>query len=435
MTCFLMGSRRLRARGLTRRGAAPSLVLLLSLAFTLLWGAAAWAADETEDTGWLGCLSAGWDAVTGWFGSSEVEAAPVSGDPLPDYLASGWGRLTDCLTEALTLRDQQEGLPASSWFGRDKASNAKKINALLDQALEVLVQGRAADMRREAAKLRTEIPKLRLEADALRNQRITAPKTSTLPWKMTQAKADQRLAELKQEIREKETALNALNESLAGALRELGLNLDQAQLDVLLSSVTGDDLLQNTVVFANVKTVVARLEALARNDQNDLEINRRYTGLYLVLNDLLIHTQEELVGKIDGEYKPRLNEIIRDAETLQNEARARSRQKDYSEEQRRSFALNAESNAMTIRVGRLYIELLDSQRKGLMDSLKDLRRNRDLAENTYRTVRSSGDLRALIHSGLSLFDSIQALSMPQLRPFESEAMRREFEEINKRLKR
>ena len=90
---------------------------------------------------------------------------------------------------------------------------------------------------------------------------------------------------------------------------------------------------------------------------------------------------------------------------------------------------------MTLRVAGLYVQLLDSQRKGILDHLIALQRNRDLAENTYRTVRSSGDLRNLIRSGLELFDSIHALSMPEMLPFENEAIRREFEEINKRLKR
>lgn len=87
-----------------------------------------------------------------------------------------------------------------------------------------------------------------------------------------------------------------------------------------------------------------------------------------------------------------------------------------------------------MRVGKLYADLLATQRRSILENLKGLRLSRDVAENTYRTVRSSGDLKNLIHSGLALFDSMDALSMPQLQPFESEAMRLEFEEINRRLK-
>ena len=379
----------------------------------------------------------------GWYAAAMglvlfLWAAPAiaaSENSLPSYLVEQWGNLTETLSDALSLRDGQETLPDSAWFGADKSSNAKKIDDLLDKALEILVQGQAEDLRRQAVALRAEIPELRLEADALRNQRISAPETSRLPWVKTRSKIDARLSELDGEITGRERALSAVNAQLAEALRGLGLQLDDRQIDVLLSSVTGDDLLQNAVVFANVRLMVEKLAELSREDRENLEINRRYSGLYLVLNDLLIHTQEELVRKIDGEYKPRLSEIEREAETLRKEALDKAAQAGYSEAQKKSFALNAESNAMTLCVAGLYVQLLDAQRKGILDHLAALRRNRDLAENTYRTVRSSGDLRNLIRSGLELFDSIHALSMPEMLPFENETIRREFEEINKRLKR
>ena len=364
--------------------------------------------------------------------ASSVFAA--SEDSLPSYLVEKWGSLTETLSDALSLRDKQETLPASSWFGADRTSNARKIDELLDRALEILAQGRAGDLRRQALELRAEIPKLRLEADGLRNQRISAPESSRLPWVRTRAKIDERLSELEGEIADRERALSAVNAQLAEALRGLGLQLDDRQIDILLSSVTGDDLLQNAVVFSNVRAMVEKLAELSREDRDNLEINRRYSGLYLVLNDLLIHTQEELVRRIDGEYKPRLGEIGKEAEALRREALAKASQTGYSDAQKKSFALNAESNAMTLRVAELYTRLLDSQRKGILDNLADLRRSRDLAENTYRTVRSSGDLRNLIRSGLELFDSIHALAMPEILPFENEAIRREFEEINKRLR-
>lgn len=371
-------------------------------------------------------------AVLFLLSASSVFAA--SEDSLPSYLIEKWGSLTETLSDALSLRDRQETLPASSWFGADRTSNARKIDELLDRALEILAQGRAGDLRRQALELRTEIPKLRLEADGLRNQRISAPESSRLPWVKTRAKIDERLSELDGEIADRERALSAVNAQLAEALRELGLQLDDRQIDILLSSVTGDDLLQNAVVFSNVRAMVEKLAELSREDRDNLEINRRYSGLYLVLNDLLIHTQEELVRRIDGEYKPRLVEIGREAEALRKEALAKASQAGYSDLQKKSFVLNAESNAMTLRVAELYTQLLDSQRRGILDNLADLRRSRDLAENTYRTVRSSGDLRNLIRSGLELFDSIHALSMPEILPFENEAIRREFEEINKRLR-
>ena len=387
----------------------------------------------------------GWVLATGtaqaaWFTAVSSDTTPetvsaVSSDGFPGYLSSSWERLSSTLAETLNLQDKQESLPSSAYFGEDQSSNAKKINGLLEQAIEILLQGDANDLRRQAIALRTEIPALRLELDDLRNKRISAPEASKLPWVKTRPKIDERIQELNVEIENKALTMAEIDKKIAEALRDMGLDLDDTQIDVLLTSVTGDDLFQNTVIFANVKRVVEKLAELSREDRDNLEINRRYTGMYLVLNDLLIVTQEGLVEKIDVSYKPQLTAIQTEAEGLRADALRRSKQAQYNEAQRQSFEANARANAMTIRAAALYAELLDGQRRSVMATLLDLRRNRDLAENTYKTVRSTADLRNLIRSGLDLFDSIQNLSMPKLQPFENEAIRKEFEAINKRMKK
>ena len=87
-----------------------------------------------------------------------------------------------------------------------------------------------------------------------------------------------------------------------------------------------------------------------------------------------------------------------------------------------------------IQTAELYAKLLESQKAGTQKTIKTLKLNRDLAENTYKTVKGSAELRGLIHGGLKVFDALNALTMPELRSFEAGALRAEFEEISRRLK-
>lgn len=409
------------------------------IVLVLIMSGSAYAYDWNIDWGAVGDYTRGkWDYVKGMFTpKSKDTTAQKEDEILPESIASGWGKLTDTLTDTLERRDKHESLPGWTWmpFREDKSSNAKKIDALLDKAINILMNGEARDIRREATELRDKTAKMRTELDDLRNKRITAPEKSRLPWKLTRSKADEKIAELEEALQDSTEAMNAITARLSDALKAIGLELDASQTEILLNSVTGDDLLNNAAVFANVKAVVLKLEDLAQNESNSLDITKRYTGMYLVLNDLLIHTQEELIRHIDEDYKPRLTAIITEAESIRKDALTKSNMKDYTLQQRKAFAQNAESNAMTIQVAKLYTELLNSQKAGTLESLKSLRLNRDLAENTYRTVRSSGELRGLIHSGLSAFDAVSSLNMPELKVFESGIMRIEFEEINRRLKK
>ena len=382
-----------------------------------------------------------WDGITdyvmGWFSPDNTtpsgEIVTVKDGTLPDNIADDWDKLTGSLDDALVLRDKQESLPDSSWFGEDKVSNSQKINELLDRAVMILSGGEAGSTRSNAVKLRAKISSLRTELDTLRNERITAPESTYFFWRNTKSKIDAKISETENAISRTETEISALTAKLSQELHEIGLDLTEAQTDILINSVTGEDILQNTIIFDNVKAVVTKLEELSQQDNNSLEITKRYTGMYLVLNDLLIHTQEELVRKVNADYKPKLTEIMREAENLRRDALSKSRNKAYTSSQRQAFSQNAKSNETTIEAARLYGKLLDSQKLSLMTSIKALRLNRDLAENTYRTVRSSGELRGLIHSGLNAFDSITNLSMPELKVFEGVIMREEFDEINRRL--
>ncbi len=411
--------------------AAITIMLQATTAYALSWDDVTQYASDT----WDGMT----DYVMSWFSPDNTtpssETLTVKDDTMPEIIASNWDKLADTLNDTLTLKDKHDKLPESAWFGEDKESNSKKINELLDRAIVILSGSDAGNSRTEAVKLRAKITSLRTELDKLRNERITAPDSTYFFWRNTKGKIDAKITATENEITKTEAEMTAMTAKLTGELHEMGLDLTDAQTDILLNSVTGEDILKNTVIFENVKDVVTKLEELSQKETNTLEITKRYTGMYLVLNDLLIHTQEGLVRKIDGEYKPMLSELVKEAETLRREALSKSKNSDYTSAQRKSFSQNAKSNATTIEAAKLYGKLLDSQRMGLMTSIRELRLNRDLADNTYRTVRSSSELRGLIHSGLEAFDAVTGLTMPELKVFESGTMRSEFDEINRRLKK
>ena len=370
------------------------------------------------------------DYVSGWFTGSNVSHT----DTLPDNIAGNWDKLTNTLDDALTLRDKQESLPNSAWFGEDKVSNAAKINALLDKALVILSDGNSDNARSQAVKLKARLTDLRSQLDTLRNKRINAPDKTYIFWHDTKSKIDAKISQIQQEISLVENNISTVNAKVVDELSQLGISLTEEQADILINSVTGEDIIHNTVIFENVKAVTATLEQLSRQDSNNHEIIRRYAGMYLVLNDILIHTQEQLVRTMDSDYRPKLADILKEAEALRKDALSRSNNRKYSSSQRKSFALNAKSNAATIQAAKLYGKLLDAQKLSLMNSIKSLRLNRDLAENTYNTVKSSGQLRGLIHSGLDTIDAVIKLSMPELNIFEGNTFRAEFDEINRRLK-
>ena len=157
----------------------------------------------------------------------------ASTDPVSD----NWDNLTDKLGRTLELRDKQETLPKTSWipFRDNQKRNAERINALLDEAVNILMNSEAHEIRKNAAELRDTLTKQRTELDSLRNKRITAPEKSSLPWVMTKAKADEKIARLQEEIVDTERRLTADIGTFPERLKPISRNPHLTDLDTAIN--------------------------------------------------------------------------------------------------------------------------------------------------------------------------------------------------------
>ena len=360
---------------------------------------------------------------------------PVCAAELPKPVAAVWNKLYETMERTIDLKDRHESLPDSAWIGADKTSNAKKIDELLDRAMELLLTSEVNEARIEMRKLQETIPAMRRTVEEYRNKRLSAPVKTKLPYVVKTVKDyDDLIAETEEEIANATKAVAGVRSRITDNLRSYNLRLDDDQLDVLLTSVVGDDLLKNAVIFENVRTVTMKLMELAGANRDDMAIARRYYGMYVVLIDVLIHTQNEFIRRIDEGYIPRIGRIGESVRLSLEEARTALAGRGFSETQRKILNANIESNTFTLRAAKLYEELLGRQRSQLVLCLHGLERDRRVAKNTYDTVRHSSDLSEMIQSGLKLFDALIALQIPEIQTFENAGVRREFEELTRRLR-
>ena len=362
-------------------------------------------------------------------------ALPGCAAELPKPVAEVWNKLYETMERTIDLKDRHESLPDSAWIGADKTSNAKKIDELLDRAMELLLTSEVNEARIEMRKLQETIPAMRRTVEEYRNKRLSAPVKTKLPYVVKTVKDyDDLIAETEEDIVNATKAVAGVRSRITDNLRSYDLRLDDDQLDVLLTSVVGDDLLKNAVIFENVRTVTMKLMELAGANRDDMTIARRYYGMYVVLIDVLIHTQNEFIRRIDEGYIPRIGQIRESVRLSLEEARTALAGRGFSETQRKILSANVESNTFTLRAAKLYEELLGRQRSQLVLCVHGLERDRRVAKNTYDTVRHSSDLSAMIQSGLKLFDTLIALQIPEIQTFENAGVRREFEELTRRLR-
>lgn len=352
---------------------------------------------------------------------------------LPEAVMSEWENLTGTLAEATVLREKQKRLPESSWLGADRQKTGAKIAKLLRRAQGILLSSETLKLVDRSEEIKERLPKLYQRIEEYKNKRIGAPQKSYNPFVKTVKDCDETIAEAEKDVKRLRGELAQIRDAIAAELRGWGLKLTDAQTDVLFSSVVGDSLLRNAVIFENVKGVTAQLTQLMAQNKDDTSIARKYYGMYVTLIDVLLDTQYGFVNKIDGEWRPQVKKISEGAAASLKEARAALNRSDFSADQKAIFRSNAASNEMTVKAAEQYLKLLDNQKASVQNCIRSIERDREVAANTYATVQHISDMNAVIQSGMQLFDMLAAMQLPEIQAFDSSGVRREFDEITRRL--
>jgi hypothetical protein len=188
-----------------------------------------------------------------------------------------WKEVVPKLDATLVLEDSRPGLPDRAWLGRDKRDADDDINALLDAAVAILSRSPVQRYRTEIAALRRQIADARAEIDGFRRERLAAPQESLIT--PTIADFDQRIADREADIRGYLVELARVKSEFAADLRAMGLDLTEDQVDLLLATVVGDNIIDLGIVFDNVKAITEKLEQLVEESGEDLESARRYYGM------------------------------------------------------------------------------------------------------------------------------------------------------------
>ncbi len=350
------------------------------------------------------------------------------GDPSETFVEV-WGRLLPQLEESLDLREEATTLPDSAWIGRDKQDAQSEIDALLDEAIGVLGISQANQFRQRIRDLRNAIADKREQIAEYRQEKVTAPREST--WQTTVSDYEEKIEELQKDIADHEEEMKKIRQQFAAHLRKIGLDLDEEQLEFLLSTVVGEDVVNMGIAFDNVKLMTVQLEKLVEESKEELQTARRYYGMYTVLLRVLDRMYLHLIERIDGQYLPRIDAIIERTEALEEET---NELLDQYPDRADVLRGNLESQRLTLKASRLYREYLGEQRGDVELARNRLNDDIRIANNTYETVKVSGELIAIVRNSRHLLETLGRMQVPALRGFENSEMKREFQRLTDRIR-
>ncbi|WP_158773861.1 hypothetical protein [Cobetia sp. L2A1] len=346
------------------------------------------------------------------------------------------------LKKAVSYFDEMETLPEEAWISRDQTSARDDMDDMIKQAMEALDVPELTQLRTTYRKVEDKISDTRQQISELKEKRILAPDTdvSTLTrftptetlrefTASTRGDYDLLIKAHETNIEAYQGELTTLEGQLAARLKEIDITLTPDQVQVWLSSVVGDDVLDMSVVFASIKSVAQQLAELTRDSGENLEYARRYYGMVVMLHRMIVTMQEDFITRVNDEVLPKLKGFATEAEATTRDARSLIKQGG----QRESLENNIRANALTLKTITLYRTLVSEQRDRVKQSLSQSQRELAVATNTYRTVKLSAHVADLIRQGVKTFDTLAELQVPVAISFQNSAMREEFRKLTERM--
>ena len=357
-------------------------------------------------------------ALQGWSADVEVDAEI-------------WDGIIPGLEEVRVLEDRHKDLPRWAVFRTDRGDNLKRIEALLDEVTGILATSPVQGLRVELAAMQEKNAAEEAQIAALRERRISAPEDAFIGE--TVKRIDSQMEKLRESIRSREAEIRDAKTRFAKEVKASGVDLTRDQLDFLLSTVVGDTVIDIGIAFQNVKIITDQLESLTSESLENMETARRYYGMYTVLLKALAAIYDSAIAEIDQLYIPEIDDI--DTRTRALITKTRSLLEGAAEEHREALLGNVAAQEFTLEAASLYRDYLMQQRGGLDEAQGKLQENLSVAQNTYETVKISGDLLRVMNSSEDLFELLFELQVPTLRPFENLEVKREFEKLTTQLRR
>lgn len=367
------------------------------------------------------------------------QADPRANDPAYQRSQRLFGSIRDVLEDAAEARaSARDQAGVGTFMKRQLGLDAKsRAQNLLADAFSVVSDAPITQIQEEIAGRREAISELRDSVSRLREDRISAPidggVTSTIGLTSTRADIDAAIEDSVARIAGNEMAIREAKDRFRTAMAEAGAQVSPEEADLLLDSVTGNDLVRIAAAYEAARGVSRQLMELMDQSGEDLAQAKRYYAMHTTLLALLVHAQTTFIEKVEGEYIPKLGAITGDILKTRADTEQLLSEPNTAVQQQALLA-NRESQEIALQAADFYRAHLEDQRREIMEARRKAIKELRIADNTLRTVDASFQLRAMMESATLSFEALQNLESPGIeRIFRNEQLRREFQELSEKL--
>ena len=371
----------------------------------------------------------------------DVPKDPRSGDKTYEQAKRLMQAIDAILADAAKQRTASQKLPSKDEFiltplwTETKEDREQRIQELLDAALGIVTDVPVVDVQKRIEQRRKAIRELEDQIVEYREKQLSAPQSSLLPGVIsdTVSSLGERIVDAEERIAKNNEDIEAAKNEIRTALSKSGIKLSKEQVDLLLGGVLSGDLVRLVAVFESAKLIDEQLAKRMAATGENMKAARKYFAMHAALFAMLVHAQDTVIAKIDRQYLPKLDAISKDLRAARRRTKKLMRGPNRPD-QKRILESNLRSQALAEKAARGYRRYLLQQREQVAQARRRAARDLSIADNTYETVEASFQLRNLMRNTRSTFEALQKLEAPTFEQiFKNEELRREFENLTKKL--
>ncbi len=355
-------------------------------------------------------------------------AVPGKKESEEAHMNALWDTLLPQLEEGLDYTNKLEKAPESAWIGSDKKDIQEDIDKVFNKIINTLIEDDFMAYKKEINSLEQDISANKNTVAFYREKKISAPLQSSI--KTTKADYAEKIEALQGENRQYQTRITQVKGKLIRQFSDIGVTLTPEQINVLLSRVDGDDIIQMALMMDVLKHITSQIMVLMKENHEDLDYAKKYYGLHLVTLELVVYIQQKYIDKVDRRYIPKIDAIMFEAQKMAGETQ-RLADSEISERRRRIYQKNMQTQKLTAHVAELYKQDLITSKISMINAMKITKRNLMLARNTYKTVVLSADLYELISESRNMFSEVSKIQVPSIVPFENMQIEKKYYELTK----
>ena len=322
--------------------------------------------------------------------------------------------------DIIDLREKEIISPDSSWFGDTKESVREDLDEILEKLHNVLLGGEY-DYFEQISNQDKLIKELKEDIAELQEKELTALEEGNL-FRDGKDDIQEKIKSKLDDITSYENNINEIYKAVQKRYKSLGIEISKETIETLMRRIDGNDVMQSVELVNTVKKLIPVLKELMETSK---ENSKKYYGVSVILRELIVYSQKQYMQKNREVYLPEFNDMFERTNEILEEAK-RNLVGDSDPNRMKMYKINIEQNRLTIDIINLQRKILNNQYNKVetakKNSMKDLR----LARNIYKTATASMNAMDLIQNTDKEFDAIMAIQVPDIVPFENEAMKEKF---------